>query len=115
MDYTRLTREQLISCLEERDESERGGIRLTYKGQTPPWRIVRRVRPRRQKIETDLCIGDEADQDCNLIVEGENLQAMVSLYKYRGQVDLVLTDPHTTPAATFDTMTSGMRTRTIPI
>lgn len=93
MDYTRLTRDQLIAQLEERDESERGGIRLTYKGQTPPWRIVRRVRPRRQKIETDLCIGDEADQDCNLIVEGENLQAMVSLYKYRGQVDLVLTDP----------------------
>lgn len=93
MDYTRLTRDQLIAQLEERDENERGGIRLTYKGQTPPWRIVRRVRPRRQKIENDLCIGDEADQDCNLIVEGENLQAMVSLYKYRGQVDLVLTDP----------------------
>lgn len=93
MDYTRLTREQLIAHVEERDESERGCIRLTYKGQTPPWRIVRRVRPRRQKIEADLCIGDEAEQDCNLIVEGENLQAMVSLYKYRGQVDLVLTDP----------------------
>lgn len=93
MDYTRLTREQLIAHLEERDESERGGIRLTYKGQTPPWRIARRVRPRRQKIEVDLCVGDEADQDCNLIVEGENLQAMVSLYKYRGQVDLILTDP----------------------
>ena len=91
MDYTRLTREQLIAHLEERDESERGGIRLTYKGQTPPWRIARRVRPRRQKIEVDLCVGDEADQDCNLIVEGENLQAMVSLYKYRGQVDLI---PH---------------------
>jgi adenine-specific DNA-methyltransferase len=28
-----------------------------------------------------------------MIVEGENLQAMVSLYKYRGQVDLILTDP----------------------
>lgn len=93
MDYTRLTREQLIEHLENRDESERGGIKLTYKGQTPPWRIVRRVRPRRQKIEAELCIGDEADQDYNLIVEGENLQAMVSLYKYRGQVDLVLTDP----------------------
>jgi adenine-specific DNA-methyltransferase len=93
MDYTRLTREQLIAHLEERDDSERGGIRLTYKGQTPPWRIARRVRPRRQKIEAELCVGDEIDQDCNLIVEGENLQAMVSLYKYRGQVDFVLTDP----------------------
>jgi adenine-specific DNA-methyltransferase len=93
MDYTRLTREQLIAHLEERDEGERGGIRLTYTGQTPPWRIARRVRPRRQKIEANLSVGDETEQDCNLIVEGENLQAMVSLYKYRGQVDLMLTDP----------------------
>jgi len=93
MDYATLTREQLIAQLTERDENERGGIRLTYKGQTPPWRMVRRVRPRRQKIETELCVGGEHEQDCNLIVEGENLQALVSLYKYRGQVDLVLTDP----------------------
>jgi len=71
MDYARLSREQLISHLEARDEDERGGIRLTYKGQTPPWRIVRRVRPRRQKIEHDLSYGDESEQDCNLIVEGE--------------------------------------------
>jgi len=28
-----------------------------------------------------------------MIIEGENLQAMVTLYKYRGQVDLILTDP----------------------
>ena len=62
MDYTRLTREQLLSHLEERDESERGGIRLTYTGQTPPWRIARRVRPRRQKIEAELCVGDEAER-----------------------------------------------------
>jgi adenine-specific DNA-methyltransferase len=26
-------------------------------------------------------------------MEGENLQGMVSLYKYRGQIDLILTDP----------------------
>jgi adenine-specific DNA-methyltransferase len=28
-----------------------------------------------------------------MLIEGENLHALVSLYKYRGQVDLVLTDP----------------------
>ena len=93
MNYNRLTREQLIAHLEERDADERGGIRLTYKGQTPPWRIARRVRPRRQKIENDLSYGNADEQNCNLIVEGENLQAMTSLYKYRGQVDLLLTDP----------------------
>ena len=37
--------------------------------------------------------GPEDQQAANLIVEGENLHAMVSLYKYRGQVDLILTDP----------------------
>ncbi len=29
----------------------------------------------------------------NLLIDGDNLQSMVTLYKYRGQVDLILTDP----------------------
>ena len=73
------------------DESERGGIRLTYTGQTPPWRIARRVRPppedrsravRRRRGRAGL----QPDRR-------RKPQAMVSLYKYRSQVDLVLTDP----------------------
>jgi adenine-specific DNA-methyltransferase len=91
--YDGLRREELISLLEQRDAEEAGGIRLTYKGQTPPWRIVRQVQPRRQQIDHKLSVGSEDDQSCNLIMEGENLQGMVSLYKYRGQVDLILTDP----------------------
>lgn len=92
-DYRSLSREDLIDLLQERDADEAGGLRLHYKGQTPPWRIVRRVQPRRQKIEQKLSAGPEEDQASNMIVEGDNLHAMVSLYKYRGQVDLVLTDP----------------------
>lgn len=92
-DYDKLSREDLIRLLMDRDGEELGGIRLTYPGQAPPWQIVRRVQPRAQKIERKLSFGDEAEQAKNLIVEGENLQALVSLYKYRGQVDLVLTDP----------------------
>lgn len=92
-DYGDLRREELIELLCARDADEAGGLRLHYKGQTPPWRIVRRVQPRRQKIEQKLSFGPEEDQASNLIVEGENLHAMVSLYKYRGQVDLVLADP----------------------
>lgn len=91
--YEQFSREELLHLLQERDADEAGGLRLTYKGQTPPWRIVRRVQPRRQKIEPKLSFGEEDDQTCNLILEGENLQGMVSLYKYRGQVDLILTDP----------------------
>ncbi|KAB0268476.1 site-specific DNA-methyltransferase [Microvirga brassicacearum] len=92
-DYDKLSREELIRLLLERDGAAAGGIRLTYPGQTAPWQIVRRVQPRAQKIEKKLSCGDEAEQAENLIVEGENLQALVSLYKYRGHVDLVLTDP----------------------
>src|SRR5216683_8356758 len=91
--YDKLSRDDLIRQLVERDGDELGGIRLTYPGQAAPWQIVRRVQPRAQKIEKKLCVGTEGDQTQNLIVEGENLQAMVALYKYRGQVDLVLTDP----------------------
>jgi len=92
-DYGDLRREELIELLRDRDADEAGGLRLHYKGQTPPWRIVRRVQPRRQKIEQKLSFGPEEDQASNLIVEGDNLHAMVSLYKYRGQADLILTDP----------------------
>jgi adenine-specific DNA-methyltransferase len=92
-DYDSYSREELIGLLTDRDADEAGGLRLYYKGQTPPWRIVRRVQPRRQKIEQKLSFGSEEQQAANLIVEGENLHAMVSLYKYRGQVDLILTDP----------------------
>ena len=92
-DYESYSREELLTLLRNRDADEAGGLRLHYKGQTPPWRIVRRVQPRRQKIEQKLSFGQESDQAANLIVEGDNLHAMVSLYKYRGQVDLVLADP----------------------
>lgn len=91
--YEGLSREELIHALSRRDAEEAGGLRLHYKGQSLPWRIVRMVKPRRQKIEPKLCVGSEEDQASNLIVEGENLQAMVSLYKYRGQVDLIIADP----------------------
>ncbi|OGR40694.1 MAG: DNA methyltransferase [Elusimicrobia bacterium GWA2_61_42] len=83
----------MIRLLEKRDADEIGGIRLQYEGQTPPWLIVRQVRPRRQKIESKLSLGTEEAQSRSQIIEGENLQAMVSLYKYRGQIDLILTDP----------------------
>lgn len=92
-DFEKLSREELIARLIEFDEQQQGGIRLTYPGQTPPWQIVRRVQPRAQQIDKRLSFGDEEEQSRNVLVEGENLQALVSLYKYRGQVDLVLTDP----------------------
>ncbi|WP_171003699.1 site-specific DNA-methyltransferase [Sphingopyxis sp. L1A2A] len=93
VDYAKLSRDDLIRLLLERDGADAGGIRLTYPGQTPPWQIIRQLKPRSQRIERKFCVGDEASQSQNMLIEGENLQALVSLYKYRGQVDLVLTDP----------------------
>src|SRR5689334_19220043 len=87
--YDELRREELIRLLEQRDADERSGIRLSYSGQAPPWQIVRKVQPRQQRIDRKLSFGSEDHQAANLILEGENLQAMVSLYKYRGQIDLI--------------------------
>ena len=91
--YDELSREDLLRVLRERDLEEQGALRLHYRGETPPWQIVRKVRPRCQKIEPKLSCGTEAEQAANLLIEGDNLQSMVSLYKYRGQIDLILTDP----------------------
>jgi adenine-specific DNA-methyltransferase len=79
--------------VEEEKENNNFGIRITYNGRTAPWHIVRKVKPRAQNIIEELSIGSEDDQASNMVIEGENLQAMVSLYKYRGQVDLIVTDP----------------------
>jgi len=91
--YDDLPKEKLIELLTERAHEQNDGIRITFQGKTAPWHITAKVKPRCQKIIDALCVGPEDAQSKNLIVEGENLQAMVSLYKYRGQVDLILTDP----------------------
>ncbi len=97
MDYEQLSRAALIRLLQEHDaslnEAGKNGIVMSYTGRTAPWQIIRQVKPKLHKIIKKLSVGDEAAQSLNEIWDGENLSAMVTLYKYRGQVDLVLTDP----------------------
>lgn len=69
------------------------GVALSFHGKRTAMEIAKRVRPRITRREPKLHVGDSYAQANNLLVEGENLQAMVTLYKYRGQVDLILTDP----------------------
>jgi adenine-specific DNA-methyltransferase len=69
------------------------GVALTFHGKRSAMEISRKVRPRVMRREPKLHVGAGEEQARNLIIEGENLQTMVTLYKYRGQVDLVLTDP----------------------
>ncbi len=66
---------------------------MSYTGRTAPWQIIRQVKPKLTKINQRASVGDAQAQTQNIIMDGENLSAMVTLYKYRGQVDLILTDP----------------------
>lgn len=70
-----------------------GGIFINFYGKRSATEIAKKVRPRVTRQVKDLHVGTPAEQCRNLLVEGENLQAMVTLYKQRGQVDLILTDP----------------------
>ncbi|WZB74804.1 hypothetical protein WJ972_31635 [Achromobacter insuavis] len=118
MAYEQMTRGDLIRLLEqydvERAEAGKDGIIMSYTGRTAPWQIIRQVKPKLTKINQRASVGEGQAQGQNIIMDGENLSGMVTLYKYRGQVDLILTDPPTTRARTFATTTSGTRTLTIP-
>lgn len=70
-----------------------GGVFLNFHGKRSAMEIAKRVRPRVTRRISDLHVGTPEEQCRNMIVEGENLQAMVTLYKFRGQIDLILTDP----------------------
>lgn len=70
-----------------------GGISISFYGKRSALEIAKRVRPRVTRRVNALHVGTPEEQSKNMIVEGENLQAMVTLYKFRGQVDLILTDP----------------------
>ncbi len=89
-ELTKLSREDLESLA-------RGlignGVALSFHGKRSAMRIARKVRPRQTRREPKLHVGSADEQCKNLLIEGENLQAMVTLYKFHGQVDLILTDP----------------------
>lgn len=70
-----------------------GGVALSFSGKRTALEIGRKVRPRVMRRDSKLHVGPSDQQSRNLLVEGENLQAMVTLYKYRGQIDLIVTDP----------------------
>ncbi len=69
------------------------GVALSFHGKRSAQEIGRNVRPRVMRRESRLHVGSADEQSRNLLIEGENLQAMVTLYKYRGQIDLIVTDP----------------------
>jgi adenine-specific DNA-methyltransferase len=97
MDYEHLPKSALIRMLQEYESSlldaGKDGIVMNYTGRTAPWQIIRQVKPKLSRILKKYSVGDEKSQSENEIWDGENLSTMVTLYKYRGQVDLIVTDP----------------------
>lgn len=97
MDYEQLPRPALIKLLQEHDaaltDAGKDGIVMSYTGRAAPWQIIRQVKPKLSRILKKHSVGDNQAESENEIWDGENLSTMVTQYKYRGQVDLVLTDP----------------------
>lgn len=69
------------------------GVTLNFSGKRTAQIIQRKVRPRSMHRVKALHVGTEEDQERNWLIEGENLQAMVTLHRFKGEVDLILTDP----------------------
>lgn len=82
--------EQLIEMIRERTGA---GVNLSFPGKVLARQLGRRVRPRNQREVKSLGAGDEHGRARNLVIEGDNLQALASLYRERGQIDMILTDP----------------------
>lgn len=82
--------EQLIEMIREKTGA---GVNLSFPGKVLARQLGRRVRPRNQRTVGHLSAGDEHGRSRNLIIEGDNLQALASLYRERGEIDMILTDP----------------------
>lgn len=74
-------------------EEQEQGAHLIFSGKSIAKRLYRKVQPRTSRRLAKYSMGSEEDQARNQVIEGENLQAMVTLFRERGQVDLILTDP----------------------
>ncbi len=86
----KMSKAELIEYIRSQEEA---GVRVTFAGKNVARKIARRVQPRICQNIASRGVGSPENQSRNAIVEGENLQAMTTLYKERGQVDLFLTDP----------------------
>jgi adenine-specific DNA-methyltransferase len=85
-----LDREDLVAIVKR---MVNGGVSLSFHGKRTAQEIARRVRPRVTRRMKEFHVGTPEEQSKNVLIEGENLQAMVTLYKYRGQIDLIVADP----------------------
>ena len=85
-----LSREELLAYIYQEIEE---GISISFAGKNTARQLARKVQPRVSKSVAKYSHGDEEDQARNTVIEGENLQAMATLYRERGKVNMILTDP----------------------
>lgn len=89
-DLESLPIEHLVEMIREKTGA---GVNLSFPGKVLARQLGRRVRPRTMRTIKVHGAGDEDARAKNLLIEGDNLQALASLYREKGQVDLILTDP----------------------
>src|SRR2546421_9255550 len=76
----------------EREEYTQGGIKILFSGKANAQRIARQVKPRTLREIKSLSINSEENSH-NLVIEGDNLKTMATLYQYHGKIDLIIADP----------------------
>jgi adenine-specific DNA-methyltransferase len=74
------------------EEISQGGIKILFSGKANAQRIARKVKPRTLREIKSLSINPEENSH-NLVIEGDNLKAMITLYQYHGKIDLIIADP----------------------
>lgn len=89
-DLESLPVEQLIEMIREKTGA---GVSLSFPGKVLARQIGRKVRPRVMRTVKSLSVSHATDAERNLVIEGDNLQALASLYRERGHIDFILTDP----------------------
>lgn len=82
--------EDLLVALEKKTGS---AVQTTFSNKAKARRLSFQVRPRVMTPVKKHSFGSSDEQSRNLLIEGDNLQSLVTLYKERGHVDLILTDP----------------------
>src|SRR5436305_8394333 len=75
------------------EEYTQGGIKILFSGKANAQRIARQVKPRTLREISSLSLGNEEQRKKNLVIEGDNLKAMATLYQYHGKIDLIIADP----------------------
>ncbi|BCW86475.1 hypothetical protein NicSoilE8_41480 (plasmid) [Arthrobacter sp. NicSoilE8] len=89
-DFELLSKAELIELLAERTDP---GVNIAFPGKAITRQLARKVRPRVQRTIAKHSAGTPTEQAQNLILEGDNLHGLATLYRERGHVDLILTDP----------------------